>query len=383
MKRTSLMIAVLGIFLAAQIAQAQWTPTKRLTWNSGDSRGPAIATDSSGNLHLVWFDSTPGLAKIYYKKSTDGGATWAANKRISWTSGWSGYPAIAVDSSDNLHVVWWDSAPGNNEIYYTKSTDGGATWTASRRLTWTSGSSLYPALAVGFSGNLHLVWYDDTPGNSEIYYRKSSNGGVTWTTSQRLTFTSGRSIYPAIAVDSIGSVHVIWSDETPGNLEIYHKKSTDGGATWTANQRLTWTLGAASYGASIAVNPSGTLQLVWNDFAPGNEEIYYRKSTDGGTTWTPSQRLTWTSGSSLYPAIGVDSLGGLHVIWQDDTPGNNEIYYKKSTDGGAIWTANQRLTWTSGQTRWPNIAVDFSDNLHAVWWDDTPGNNEIYYKKGK
>jgi hypothetical protein len=45
--------------------------------------------------------------------------------------------------------------------------------------------------------------------------------------------------------------------------------------------------------------------------------------------WTASQRITWTSGSSEHPAIAVDSLGYPHVVWDDYTPWNSEIYYKK------------------------------------------------------
>jgi len=46
------------------------------------------------------------------------------------------------------------------------------------------------------------------------------------------------------------------------------------------------------------------------------------------TDWTPSQGLPWTTGDSKFPAIAVDSSGNLHVVWWDDTPGNSEIYYK-------------------------------------------------------
>jgi len=64
------MILVLGICLFVRIAkgQAQWTPIKRITWNSGNSFMPAIAVDSSGNLHVVWDDDTPGNDEIYYRK---------------------------------------------------------------------------------------------------------------------------------------------------------------------------------------------------------------------------------------------------------------------------------------------------------------------------
>ena len=56
------------IFLTQNVEAQTWQATKRLTWNSGDSWYPAIATDSSGNIHVVWHDYTPGNREIYYKK---------------------------------------------------------------------------------------------------------------------------------------------------------------------------------------------------------------------------------------------------------------------------------------------------------------------------
>jgi len=79
-----------------------WSSTKRLTWNSGYSYDPAIATDPSGNIHVVWYDSTSGNTEIYYKRSTDGGSTWQLTKRLTWNSGESRYPAIATDSGGNI-----------------------------------------------------------------------------------------------------------------------------------------------------------------------------------------------------------------------------------------------------------------------------------------
>ncbi len=381
MKRLQLTLLVVGLFLFVQAAQADWTPAKRLTWTSGGSYSPAIAVDSSGNLHMVWYDETSGNLEVYYKKSTDAGAAWSTSQRLTWNSGNSRLPAIAAGSSANLHVVWCDDTPGNYEIYYKKSTDGGATWSTSQKLTGTSGASYCPVIAVDSSGNLQVVWYDSTPGNNEIYYKKSMDAGATWSPSQRLTWNSGASWHPVIALDSSGNPHVVWYDDTPGNLDIYYKKSTDGGTTWPTSQRLTWTSGA-SYSPAIAIDSSDNLHVVWDDYTPGYPEIYYKKGANEGASWAPSQRLTWTSGSSHAPAIAVEFPGNLHLVWYDDTPGNPEIYYKKSTDGGATWTTGQRLTLTSGSSESPSISVDSSGNIHVVWMDKTPGNMEIYYMKG-
>ena len=101
------------------------------------------------------------------------------------------------------------------------------TWGTAKRLTWNSGASLNPAIAFDSSNHIHLVWYDETPGNREIYYKKSTTGGDTWTT-KRLTYNSGRSYNPVIALDSNNHIHLVWNDETPGNLEIYYKRDPTG-----------------------------------------------------------------------------------------------------------------------------------------------------------
>ena len=379
MKRTGIVIAAFGIFLFAQLAQAQWTSARRLTWNSGKSENPAVAADSADRIHIVWDDFPFSITEIYYKNSTDGGATWSTARILSWTSGFSERPAVAVDSADTIHVVWQDSTPGNYEIYYKSSTDGGATWSANRRLTWTMGGSMAPAVAVGPDDGIHVVWQDSTTGNWEIHHKGSTDGGATWSANRRLTWTDGESLNPA--VDSGESLHVLWEDELPGNYEIYSKRSTDGGTSWEAAKRLTWTT-AGSFGPAVATGSGSQVFAAWSDDATGNDEIYYRRSTDGGGTWNAASRLTWTTGGTFVPTIAMDSSDQVHISWHDDTAGNNEIYYRMSTDGGTTWGASVRLTKLTGQSEYPAMAVDPSDVIHIVWQDNTPGNYEIYYMKG-
>ena len=399
MKRFILMIVVLFFAMAVPLAQAGWTPVKRLTWSGGDGPSggpsmPAIAVDSSDNLHLVWINSKPGNWEIYYKKSEDGGASWTSGQRLTWTSGSSEFPAIAVDSLNNLHVVWSDITPGNSVVYYKKSEDGGATWTASQRISWSSGYSLISAITVDAYDNLHVVfWYQTTPGeaNSEIYYRKSTDGGSTWMTSQRLTWNSGYSFGPAIAVGAStlfyfsDDLHMVWADAVSGNYEIHYKNSTDRGMTWQASQRITWNSGSSMH-PSIAVDSSDNLHVIWMDSTPGKSDVFYKQSADKGATWKTSKNLTRNATDSLNPALALDSSGDLHIVWVDsDAKGSLDIYYKKGLEGGVTWTANQRLTWNpwTNTTNSPDIAVDSFDNLHVVWPLHVFDLNctEIYYKK--
>ena len=377
MKKKVALIIAFGVFLLIQPINAQiWTAAKKLTSNSGASYNPDIAVDSNDDIHLVWEDNTPGNPEIYYKKSTDGGTSWTT-KRLTYTSYGSYVPAIAVDSNDHIHVVWEEYDAGIHDIFYKTSIDGGTTW-KTKRLTWNSGYSSQAAIAADSNSHLHVVWEDGSSSlRSEIFYKRSTDGGVNWTT-KRLTYNTGWSGAPSIAIDSSGYIYVVWHDDSPGNQEIYYKKSTDEGTSWTT-KRLTWTSGG-SYKPDIFVTSNKDyIHMVWQDYTPGNYEIYYKKSTDGGANWT-TKRLTWTSAGSSNPAIAVDFKDHIHMVWFDGTYGNYEIYRKKSTDGGANWTA-ERLTWMNGESKLPDILVDSNNYFYVVWSDDSPGNFEIYLKK--
>jgi len=225
LRRKKLLIIAIGFVFVLQPLSAQtWEKSKRLTWNSGDSMYPAVAVDSSDHIHVVWNDGTPSNAELFYKKSTNEGVAWSSSKRLTWNSGDSYNPAIAADSNDNIYLIWNDITSGFYEIYYKKSSDSGMTWGSSKRLTWNSSNSITPSIVVDTSDTIHLVWEDYAAGNHEIYYKRSTNGGATWGNSDRLTWNPGFSWSAVIAVDLSNTIHVVWYDKTSGNSEIYYKK---------------------------------------------------------------------------------------------------------------------------------------------------------------
>lgn len=253
------------------------------------------------------------------------GTPWTT-KRLTWNSMESKYPKMTIDSNDYVHVVWQDKTYTNWEIFYKKSTNGGATWTT-KRLTWNadmySGKSLCPDIAVDSNGHIYIVFFDVD--SSDIFMKKSTDGGATWTT-QQLTDNSVYSYNPQVAVDSNNHIFVTWNDEALGNNEVFMKKSTDGGATWDF-KRLTWNSGGSGM-ADLAIDSNDSIHLAWADNSSGNNEICYKNSTDGGLTWT-TQRLTWNSGSSICPTIAVDSSDLPYLVWMDVPTFNFELYFKK------------------------------------------------------
>ncbi len=360
------------------ICHAQWQPDVRLTNDpaeSGTSGNNAWCIASSGSIaHAVWFDLRVGNYEIYYKRSTDGGVSWGTDTRLTNNSAVSGYPSVAVSGSV-VHVVLHDNRDGNYEIYYKRSTDAGLTWGTDTRLTNNSAGSLRPS--VSLSGQVvHVVWRDNRDGNEEIYYKRSTDGGVSWEMDTRLTNNSAVSGNPSVSVSG-QIVNVLWHDLRDGNYEIYYKRSTDGGVSWGTDTRLT-NNSAASYDPTSSISGQ-VVHLVWSDLRDGNPEVYYKRSTDGGSNWSADIRLTNNTAPSWYPSISVDG-SFVHIVWYDERDGNAEMYYKRSTDVGVTWGADTRLTNNSAGSYDPSISVS-GQVVHIVWKDNRDGNEEIYYKR--
>lgn len=282
-----------------------------------------------------------------------------------------------ASSGSVVHVVWYDDRDGNNEIYYKRSTDGGLSWGTDTRLTNAAGDSWRPSVALSGSA-VHIVWTDVRFGGGlgTVYYKRSTDAGLTWQADTALT-NSRDALYPSVAVSG-SLVHVVWRDFRDGNWRIYYKRSVDGGVSWSPDTRLTNGT-VSSLDASVAVSDS-LVHVVWQDLRDGNWEIYYKRSTDRGENWGTDRRLTTHSAVSDQPSVAVSGLV-LHVMWRDDRDGNTEIYSKRSADGGLNWGADTRLTNNTAVSQYPSVAT--SDSIvHVVWKDDRDGpNGEIYYKR--
>ncbi len=328
-------------------------------------------------MHVVWYDFRDVNFEIYYKRSTDAGVSWGADTRLTNNTGYSLYPSVTATGSV-VHVVWKDERDGNWEIYYKRSIDEGVTWGADTRLTNNSATSELPSVSVSGSA-VHVVWYDGRDEHGVIYYKRSTDGGISWGADTRLSDSSVSAGMASLTVSG-SVVHVVWNDyrhDPVGFPEIFYKRSTDGGISWGTDTRLT-NNPAFSFFPSVSVSGS-FVNVVWYDSRDGNSEIYYKRSTDGGISWEADTRLTNNTADSWLPSVSV-SGSVVHAIWMDKREGHDEIYYKRSTDEGMNWCTDTRLTNNSVESSRPSLTVSGSV-VHVIRYDKRDGNFEIYYKR--
>ena len=149
--------------------------------------------------------------------------------RVSDALGFSGFSATLTEADGDIHVVWHDDRTGTYELFYNKIAppDEFTIWPDDLQLTDSLGDSMYPTMALDTCGNIHVAWQDDRDGNWEIYYKKLDNDGNALTEDERVTNDPASSIRPSLSVDDMNAVHLTWYDNRLGNYDLYYNKRVE------------------------------------------------------------------------------------------------------------------------------------------------------------
>jgi hypothetical protein len=359
-----------------------FTSSVNISNTSAYSRYPRIALDEEGNINLIWEDASQGNWEIFFSRSTDKGNSWAPIINLSNNLSLSGLNDIAVDNSGNLNVVWEDDSSGNFDIYYSCSTDDGTSWSQMKNISYTWRNSYWPNMAIDRSGNINVVWQDQSTGYREVFFGRSTDKGQTWNPCKNISMTIAQSRPWSIATDNSGYIYVVWYDETAGKSDIYFRSSADGGISWSLAKNLSNNSGDSEK-PIIAIDNKGNLNVVWWDETPGISEIYFCRSIDKGVSWSDVINVSNTAGSSSNPNLAIDSAENLNVVWEDNTYGYRDIFYSRSIDNGTSWSTRQKISDFSGVLKFPRIAVDSSGNLFIIWYNDTAGSYNIYFSRSE
>ena len=148
---------------------------------------------------------------------------------------------------------------------------------------------------------------------------------------------------PAIAADpSSAYVYTAWMQYSGPSIYIYYRVSTDGGTTWQPAARLCSSCGKGEYDVTLFVTSGGT---VYGTFMQGNH-IQFTTSSNHGTTWSAPQQIsqgTWADKPWM-----TASANGTDVYCWWSSHGNVDVV--ESHNSGATWTAPAQITSESNLT---------------------------------
>jgi hypothetical protein len=341
---------------------------------------PGVAFDTRGNVYysyiVVFFNRTFSSiqgTEMAVAKSFDDGATWPQVTFFNFNSGsgkFNDKPMIAVDTNlnspyrDSVYVAWDNASLNagqsstNNVLLFARSTDGGRTFSSAMPISpQTSGSNAVIGADpfVGPNGEVYVAWHDVQ--HNKLVMADSLSGGASFGSPVVISPTivgfddaipaqASRHalLYPACDTDRSsgafrGTLYCSWMDETASSgTDIFVSRSRDRGATWSAPLRVNDDLAGVrkdQFNQWLSVDPvTGAVDLSWNDARndPNDmkTDIYATSSSDGGASFAANVRVTTAQSdeSSANPYAdagnqygdyeGIVAFGGVfHPVWTD------------------------------------------------------------------
>jgi len=361
---------------------------------------PAQAFDSKGNAYYgtLAFPFPPTTAELatglqadfFVAKSTDGGCTYSSAARVSGAAPaiFDDKDAITADSNskspfhDNVYAAWTKFSKqgirgfGNDQIYFSRSTDGGTTWSSALPLSPahnnnSTGGRQGAAVKVGPDGTVYVVWLDTVNKQAVERMAISHDGGVTFpgpnitvatvtddfvSPAPGSSFRQDSRTFPSFSIASNGTLYVAWANRTgdpgSGHAVVLLTKSTNGGLTWSTPVVAGDVSGRSAFFASVAAGPGSTVNVAFlalddvpTGTAPGPNVVHYdaylTQSSNGGMSFgSPLLISTATSdpdGSSTN-SLGAQFLGD---------------YITAVADGSHVYAV-----WTDSRNATPCTAVD-------------------------
>jgi BNR repeat-like domain len=282
-------------------------------------RQPQLAVSNDNVVHLVFGSEN----RIYHCTSADEGRTFGEPILVgglkSLSLGMRRGPRVAMtEKAVVVTAIGGEKGGGRDgDLWAWRSNDKGKSWSGPIQVNDVTSSARegLHGMAAGPNGDLFCVWLDLRNKGTQIFGSRSTDGGATWSANSLVYKSPGGSVceccHPSVVYDDQDGLHVMWRNSLDGNRDMYWTTSKDGGRTFAEAARLgngSWKLNACPMdGGAIAVNSKGEIAAVWRR----DKEIF-------ATAIEPSneQKL----GAGVQPWVAANKRG-VYSVWIADRPG--------------------------------------------------------------
>lgn len=360
---------------------------------AGDQLAPAAAMAPTGDFVTVWQDDSDasdgaGNHDIFVRGFSAGGCQAFADLRVNPDpAGHQARPAVAMDGAGNFVVVWEDDADGNG-VYQIKTRgffyDGSERFSVRTVNTVAQGQQRDPAVAMAPGGEFVVAWQDDPlqDGNAQILMRGfHADGSERFADRSAHDDSLGARIAPAIGLDGLANIVVVWQDDSDGNgsWQIHARGFHADGSPRFARITVNSVAAGQQRDPALAVADDGRFVAVWRDDqdSDGDAQILARGFHADGAPRFADFAVSSASGQHLDPVVTCGPAGDFVVAWADDSDGNGTYQIRASgyaADGSPTmpeWTVNRVA---AGQQLSPAAALNGAGALVIAWRDDMDGN---------
>jgi len=216
------------------------TPTNHGAWTSpiqiSESTGldwtwPKVTADADGNAYVVWYEETIGNREIMLRKQVNG--QWQAAENISKTPDLSETASISVNpTTKEVYIAWQEKIGTNWEIlakfYELDKASGTNKWSNNINFTNSSGQSGTPSIRVAPTGDIHLVYFDDAGYNWEIFHTFKMKIRIYAPSSVTLTTAINKILFFSEKMNTITFAKNTDNDDSlVANYKLYRRKAEE------------------------------------------------------------------------------------------------------------------------------------------------------------
>ncbi|MCU7491293.1 MAG: T9SS type A sorting domain-containing protein [Ignavibacteria bacterium] len=257
---------------------------------------------------------------------------------LNATGGSGSQRKIAKDLGGKLHMVY----ESVGKVWYTTSTDGGATWSAEQLVSGT-GTATSPSIASSEEvypfNDVFCVWQETSGSTRNLYIKSLQNPG------EPLLLDSDAStvdLQPSIGVSSDDyGVLVAYKKMYSGRYQMHYKYSEDCGNSFYYGGPVSISTPIMDNNPSIAWNPDLWKFMVSATRSSGSVQVNLYSFDYYGTSWDMVANVYSSSQIPLAPVysqVAVDGAGRTHISWiaYDDYYGNNSASFHRSYKNGVF-----------------------------------------------
>ena len=236
-------------------------------------------------------------------------------------------------SGNNVYTVWGDDTIGDGDTFFRKSSDSGNSFHGILDLSHSNGNDgdAIGQKIVKEGNNVYVVWSED----GDIFFRKSTNSGSSFGSIIRLSNDNHFSTLPQIAV--VGkNVYIVWVDidnsSGPDESQLFFKKSTNYGASFSSVKKI------SDITETIDPRIAASGGNVYVSFAGGSEEdteLFFTRSPDEGNSFSNVVSVNKNHEASLIGDIAAAGKN-VYITWEDDSLNDHHAFLARSTNNGQV-----------------------------------------------
>lgn len=307
-----------SVMAARYSATTGWIAAEMISGGVINCSEPSVAINSAGDTVVVWRQEAASDDLWVATYSAQSG--WSMPELFADNTHPNGSPKVAISENGTI-VATWMTADDYRYNIWGRSYIPGSGWASAQMIeTQTGYHSVFPQLAIDSAGSVIVVWSKENssgyPNRSDIWtnrYSVASGWGVAFKLEAEETFSA---VYPIVKIDNSGNAIALWSQSinSAGRRAFAARYSVSTG--W-GSPFMIESAGSYNDGFDISFDSEGNAVAAWRSWDGSNYSL--KVATYSNLLgWAPETTIDGTvhpTSAAGYPLVAHVGNGSTNIVW--------------------------------------------------------------------